>query len=217
MPDTPAFRILVRVHHRNPFLAQGIEAALSQQSDMAVVAGDGTGMPDHGIPRVVVADHAAGLRLAVGRGAASAPRQPEKILIVAADDRAQDVRAALAAGVAGYLHMDCTVQDLAAGIRQLARGACYLGPATAQRIADGAGRDGLTARQREVLVLVARGASNKGIARGLDISTGTVKSHMKAILEKLGARSRTQAMRVALERGLVEMGSSAPAEPFAGR
>lgn len=202
----PASRIRVRIHHHNGLVARGLAAALVQQADMELL---GETAPAAAWAQVLVVDYPAGLALAGARALAGGPGGvPGRLLVVAQDNQAHAVRSALAAGVDGYLSLDCGVQDLLAGIRQLARGASYLGPAAARQVADSLQQSSLTERQHQVLRLVAQGQSNKRVAQALDITAGTVKSHMKEILGRLGARSRTHAMRIALERGLVEAGPS---------
>lgn len=185
-------RIQVCIAHRNTFVAQGLRVTLAQQAGIELV--------DAGTAQIVVADPVRGLALATGRGA--------KVLIVAEGDQPQELQSALAAGVDGYLHLDGTPHDLLTGIRLLAGGARYLGPTAAQRVAEGLRLARLTPRQLQVLRLVAHGRSNKSVAQVLRITPGTVKSHMKAIMGQLGAHSRTHAMRIALERGLLETPSA---------
>ena len=85
----------------------------------------------------------------------------------------------------------------------LMHGSRYFSTAVAQTIADGMGREALTPRESDVLDLLVDGHCNKAIAQSLAIAVGTVKAHVKAILEKLGARSRTHAVVVAAARGLI--------------
>lgn len=185
---SPPYAIQVCIAHRNAFVAQGLRAALVQQAGIELVDADSA--------QIVVADQAGGLALAGGSAA--------KVFVLAEDDQPQQLRAALAAGIDGYLHLDGTPHDLLTGIRLLAGGARYLGPTAVQRLADSLQHAPLTPRQLQVLRLVARGRSNKSVAQALRIAPGTVKSHMKAILGQLGARSRTHAVRIALERGLLD-------------
>lgn len=189
-------RIQVCIAHRNAFVAQGLRAALAQQEGIALV--------DTAHAQIVLADPSCGQALARG-GAA-------KVLVVAEDDQPQELRLALAAGVDGYLHLDGSAHDLLTGIRRLASGARYLGATAAQRVVDSLRHGALTARQQQVLRLVARGHSNKRVAQMLCITPGTVKSHMKAILALLGARSRTHAARIARERGLLSEAEPVGAE-----
>lgn len=203
MYQNPRVRILVA--HAHPLIAVGLAAAL-RRSEEFEVAVDGI---DHSAaePRhdVVVADRETGLRrAAAAREAremrdASAPR----VLVMCSQLREHEVRSALEQGVHGYLPLDSAIDEFVHGVRTVARGSRYLAPSTAQCMADSLTREALTARESEVLDLVVSGQCNKSIARQLNIALGTVKTHVKAIMEKLDATSRTQAASVAVQRGLV--------------
>ena len=119
---------------------------------------------------------------------------------------------AVRAGAAGYLLKDVEPRELVKAIRTVHGGEALLHPAVAARVLrelteDGARRsaaEALTAREREVLALIARGLPNKLIARELSISEKTVKAHVSSILGKLGVSDRTQAALYAVRSGLVE-------------
>ncbi|MGY1696076.1 MULTISPECIES: response regulator [unclassified Geodermatophilus] len=123
------------------------------------------------------------------------------------------IRSALEAGASGYLLKDAEADQVVDAIRQAHRGEMPLGPAVARQLAravSAPGRtalDTLTAREHEVLVLLATGLSNREIARRLSISERTARTHVSNILDKLGLRSRTQAALYAIQHGL------APASP----
>ncbi|MEU6560684.1 response regulator transcription factor [Nocardia nova] len=118
------------------------------------------------------------------------------------------IRGALEAGAAGYLLKDADPDDLAAAIRTAVAGGTHLDPTAARILAESvrAPRDPvahLTPREREVLALVGRGAANRDIARELSVSERTARTHVSAILTKLGLASRTQAALWAVRHGLV--------------
>jgi DNA-binding NarL/FixJ family response regulator len=116
------------------------------------------------------------------------------------------VRAALEAGAAGYLLKDAEADEVAAAIRAAAAGECHLDPAVGKLLAAtlraprSAGS--LTAREREVLTLIAEGATNRQIARRLSVTERTARTHVSNILGKLGLTSRTQAALWAVREGL---------------
>jgi two-component system, NarL family, nitrate/nitrite response regulator NarL len=131
-------------------------------------------------------------------------------LILTMSDSEADLSAALRAGVRGYLLKDMEPEDVVAAIGRAARGELTVAPAMtlklAQLLQSGSKGDGrrdligsLTEREREVLEYLARGESNKGIARTLDISPDTVKLHVRHILTKLNLNSRVEAAVFAVE------------------
>jgi DNA-binding NarL/FixJ family response regulator len=123
------------------------------------------------------------------------------------------IRGALEAGASGYLLKDAEADQVVDGIRKAHRGEMPLGPAVSRQLArafSAPGRaavDTLTAREHEVLTLIAAGLSNRDIASRLSISERTARTHVSSILDKLGLRSRTQAALFAIQQGL------APATP----
>jgi DNA-binding NarL/FixJ family response regulator len=139
-------------------------------------------------------------------------RLPSSRVIVltsfAGDDR---LLPAIQAGAAGYLLKDVEPRELARAVRAAHAGEALLDPAVAARLVDAIAQppgesppDRLTARERQVLGLIARGLSNKLIARELGISEKTVKTHVGHVLAKLGVADRTQAALHAVRAGLVE-------------
>jgi DNA-binding NarL/FixJ family response regulator len=117
------------------------------------------------------------------------------------------VRGALEAGAAGYLLKDADADEVVQAIRAAVAGQMHLDPAVARLLADSVRRadrpgDDLTPREREVLGLVAEGASNREIADRLVVSERTARTHVSAILRKLGLVSRTQAALWAVKEGL---------------
>ena len=139
---------------------------------------------------------------------------PARIIMLTTFDLDEPVFAALRAGASGFLLKDTRPDDLATAIRVVARGEALLAPTITRRLLDrfaselpGASTpprlDALSEREVEVLVLVARALSNDEIAERLSLSRATVKTHLSAILTKLGLRDRVQAAVLAYEVGLV--------------
>lgn len=145
---------------------------------------------------------------------------PVRVLILTTFDLDRYVFAALRAGASGFLLKDTPPNDLLAAIRVIADGEALLSPRVTRRlVAEFAKRpavaveaahrlDGVTEREREVLVLIARGLSNTEIAAELHLSIATAKSHVGHLLTKLGARDRAQLVIAAYEAGLVTLGGS---------
>jgi DNA-binding NarL/FixJ family response regulator len=138
------------------------------------------------------------------------------VIILTTLDEDEYVARALAEGAAGFLLKASDPRELIIGVRAVAEGAAYLSPRIAQKViaqlsggrltkAQTARRrvDQLTPRERDVLGLVGRGRSNQEIASELFVSEGTVKTHVSAILSRLGLNNRVQAAILAYEAGLV--------------
>jgi DNA-binding NarL/FixJ family response regulator len=139
------------------------------------------------------------------------------VLVLTTYDLDEYVFAALAAGASGFLLKDCPPDELVAGIRVVARGDALLAPSITRRLvseftarAAGAGLRELppiSAREREVLIGVARGMSNGELAREMFIGEATVKTHVSSLLAKLACRDRVQLVVAAYEAGLVVPGT----------
>lgn len=193
-------RIQIRVVHADPIAQAGLAAAFSRYPDLEVR--DGPPRPElDRCAQVVVADYANGVALAsrYARDFSSSL----KVVVIAGIDREWEIRTALERGVRGYLLGGGPLDELAAGVRAVHRGARHLSPHVAARLAESVSREALTAREEEVLRLVVEGLSNKAIATRLGIAVGTVKSHLKPIFDKLQVQSRTQAVSMVERRGLL--------------
>jgi len=193
-----ALRISVAIAHQDPYVAAGIAALLRSSTDFAVQP-ESPGEID-----VLVTDYPGGML----RAASSAPRhgmaKAASLLIVSEQDRGWQIRRAVDAGVRGYLLQDCSANELADAVRCVAGGRRYLSRSAADRVLDTLVQSVPTAREFEVLQHMACGLGNKNIGRLLGISEGTVKTHVKTILAKLGEQTRTGAITEAIRRGLLD-------------
>ena len=121
-------------------------------------------------------------------------------------DEDEAVFRALQHGARGYVLKDCATTELLAAIRDVHAGAAPIAPRAAARLAERTrAGGGLSPREVEVLSLIATGRSNKEIATALGISEGTVKTHVLNIHEKLGVGDRTEAVVIALKRGIISL------------
>jgi DNA-binding NarL/FixJ family response regulator len=203
-------RVLVVDDH--PVVRQGLRTFLDLQPDITVVgeAGDGAEAVAATLeqrPDVVLLD----LRMpgTDGTSALRALREadsPARVLVVTSFTDPTAVLPALRAGAAGYVYKDIDPPALAAAIRAVHAGHVLMNADVARLLtaADAApGAPSLTPRERDVLVEIARGRSNREIARALNVSEKTVKTHVSAIFGKLGVADRTQAALHAVRTGLV--------------
>jgi DNA-binding NarL/FixJ family response regulator len=137
-----------------------------------------------------------------------------KVVIVSAYDAEQYVRALFAIGVHGYLLKSTSGSELIAGIQAVCRGETVLCKDVAARMADKtrrrsgiAANETLSDREREILTLVGQGAGNKEIATQLNLGVRTVETHVSNAMAKLRARSRTEAINIAVQRGFIVLES----------
>jgi DNA-binding NarL/FixJ family response regulator len=207
-------RIRVLIADDHPVVRAGLQGMLASQPDFELVGEAATGKEAVALvaqlhPDVVLMD----LRMAELDGAAATAQiraqQPETpVLVLTTYDTNADILRAIEAGATGYLLKDTPRDELFAAIRVVAQGKAVLAPTVATRLLrqrQTSAGETLSARELEVLSLVARGASNKEIARSLHLSESTVKSHLIHLFSKLGVADRTAAVTVALERGLLRL------------
>jgi DNA-binding NarL/FixJ family response regulator len=207
-------RILLVEDHA--MVARGLEAALADADDLDVVALAGTANEsvtrfEQLSPDVVVMDY----RLPDGHGTDATRRiralEPDAavLLLTGADDPSV-VSAALDAGCSGFVSKESPVEDLADAIRGVARGAAVFPAGLLARALSPAPRGpsvgaDLTAREREVLILLADGCSTEDIGSRLFLSLHTVRNHVRNILTKLQARTKLEAVVVAARAGIVDL------------
>src|SRR6266436_3260488 len=193
----------------HPVLREGIAALVESQRDMKLVAGVGSGhqallsFREHR-PDVTLMD----LRLPdmTGIDAMIAIRSefPDaRIIVLTTFEGDVEIRRALEAGARGYLLKSMPPQELIQGIREVHAGRKRIPAQIGAQLAEHMGEEGLTARELEVLRKIAEGERNSDIANQLSISEETVKVHVKHIMEKLGAKDRTQAVAIAIRRGII--------------
>jgi DNA-binding NarL/FixJ family response regulator len=201
-------KLQVLVAHNEPLLAAGLEATLLREDDFDVSAIapsslERTSVDAHEFMDVILADCITGIRLASSMRARKEAPARARIVIVTQDESELSIRRAMEAGVRGYLLLGATRDSVVEAVRCAARGGIALDPVAATRMADSLNGDSLTSREREVLSLVMVGLSNKVIAHRLGITVGTAKTHVKGVLMKLDAKTRTEAAAIAQRRGLI--------------
>ncbi|MEU6526740.1 response regulator transcription factor [Streptomyces sp. NPDC046924] len=209
-----------------PLVRAGLRAVLEAQPDLEVVgeAADGAAvipLVRRLRPDVVAMDVRMPLLdgIEATRALLRTVEEPPKILVVTTFENDEYVYEALRAGADGFLLKRARPSEIVHAVRLVAEGESLLFPASVRRLAAEYGDEGgnraardvldrarLTEREAEVLRLMARGLSNAEIAARLVVGTETVKTHVSAVLAKLGARDRTQAVIAAYESGFVAPG-----------
>jgi DNA-binding NarL/FixJ family response regulator len=190
----PNVRIRVLIAHGDPLISAGLTATLSRLRDFEAT----TVAARQPAADVVIADYDSGLRLIASGGALG-----RRVMILTHSDSEAKICHALEQGARGYLLLGCSLQDLVDGLRSVHLGGIALGPLVASRIADRMKQQALTPREADILRYLMLGLSNKAIASKLTLAVGTVKTHVKSVLEKLDATSRTQAVSIAQRRGIL--------------
>lgn len=193
------------------FVRMGLTGSLNAEPDLRVVAEADNGalaiklFREHR-PDVVLMDGRLPGLSGVETLTALRREFPEaRVLMLSIDEGEEDVYRALQAGAAGYLPKATQLQELLKAIRAVHAGECFLPPALAARLAERGPGATLTARELEVLELVSKGLSNREIAATLGCSETTAKWHLKNIMAKLDVTDRTEATRVAVERGILHV------------
>lgn len=207
MKQSQPIRILIADDH--PVVREGLASLLNRPGEMKVVCESASGRQavDHFFrhhPDVALID----LRMPEMDGldviAAVRKKIPNaRIVVLTAYDGDEDIYRALRAGAKAYLLKDASRDELLNSIRAVYEGKDKLSPGVAEKLAGRIRAAELTSRELEVLRLMVAAKSNKEIGALLHVTEGTVKVHVNRILKKLGVRGRTEAITVALQRGLV--------------
>ncbi|MFG1961742.1 response regulator [Nonomuraea sp. NPDC049028] len=217
--------ITVLLADDHALVRKGFQLMLDAQPDMRVVgqAADGAeavALCERLRPDVVLMDlHMPGLDGVRATERITVESPGVRVLALSTFDLDENVVAALRAGAVGFLPKDVSPEELVEGVRVVHRGESAVAPrlltrligtfvraARPRRRAAPTKLDGLTERERETLVLIARGRSNAEIAEELDVSPSTVKNHVTSLFAKIGVRDRAQAVIVAYEAALITPG-----------
>jgi DNA-binding NarL/FixJ family response regulator len=207
--DPPAIRVLVADDH--PILREGLATLINRQSGMQVVAEAADGIEAVALfgrlaPDVSVIDiRMPGLDGIEAVAAIRAADPQARIVILTSFANDEDIYRALQAGARGYIVKDAAGDELVECLRAVHQGRTYIPPAIASKLAQRIGSVELTAREREVLALVAKGKGNRDIGAALEVTEGTIKVHVNNILTKLNVASRTEAVNIGVRRGLVRI------------
>ena len=215
----PKVKILVVDDHA--IVREGVRMILAKENDLEVVgeAGDGQQALDLTVllrPDVIIMDISMPGMGGIEATQTVRAKHPEvQVLALTMHEDESYVFQLLRAGAAGYVLKRAAAQDLVQAVRAAAKGEAFLYPSVARKVVEDYLRrvetgeereryDGLTPREKEILTLIAQGLSNQQIAEKLFISIKTVQTHRAHILEKLGLHDRTELVRYAIRKGLIE-------------
>jgi DNA-binding NarL/FixJ family response regulator len=212
-----SLKVLLVDDHR--MFREGVRIRLEQEPDIQVVgeaasAEEAMALMGQIEPNVVILDIKLPRTSGIELTRQLRTHRPElKILVLSGYDFEQYVRALARLGIDGYLLKDAPQEALVQALRDIAEGGVVLPPSIASKVmrgyiaSPGNGRESdlweLTVRELEILELLSEGLRNAEIARQTSISIRTVEVHVRNIISKLGAKSRTDAVRIALEKGLI--------------
>ncbi len=209
MSEPTRIRVLTVDDH--PLLREGISTLINSQPDMCIVGEASTGTeaferfrelrPDITLMDVRLPDKSGIDAMLAIRSEFPAAR----IIMVTTSEGDVEIQRALGAGAQGYILKSMPPKDLVEAVRLVNAGKKRIPPTIAAHLAEHYADEDLTAREIEVLQQIAGGNRNRDIADRLFISEETVKVHIKHIMEKLGAKDRTQAVAIALQRGIIHL------------
>ncbi|GHD08240.1 response regulator [Zhihengliuella salsuginis] len=230
--NAPTSPIRIALVDDQTLVRSGFRMLINSQPDLEVIAEAGTGREALASPAVARADVIlmdirmpdvdgieATQRILASAGAAGTAEQGPRIVVLTTFDLDEYALSAIHAGASGFLLKDAPPEELLEAIRTVHRGDAVIAPSTTRRLLDHVAPmlraetqeespdhravASLTAREREVFEFMAQGASNPEIAGQLFLSEATVKSHVRRVLSKLGARDRVQAVVIAYSTGVV--------------
>jgi len=208
---TEGLRIRVFCVDDHPLLREGIALLINNQPDMVVVAQASTakeameGFREHR-PDVVLMDIRLPDMSGIDAMSAICRDFPDaRVIMLTTSEADVEIQRALEAGARGYVLKSMPPKSVVEAIRQVHAGKKRIPAEIASHLAEHYSDEPITAREIEVLQQIAGGNRNRDIAEKLFISEETVKAHIKHIMEKLGARDRTQAVTIAVRRGIIHL------------
>jgi two-component system NarL family response regulator len=210
-PESSADIITIVIADDHPVVREGLVAIFKSQKDIKVVAEATNGeealeLCNQHLPDVLLLDlrmpKKDGLQVITELTAHRLARP--RVIVMTTYESEEDIRRALKAGAKGYLVKGTAPQQIRESVRRVAAGESLLPANIAAKLAESMAHPELSERERQVLQYMANGRSNKEIGQVLYISENTVKAHVKSILTKLDAMGRTEAIAIAINRGLIK-------------
>jgi DNA-binding NarL/FixJ family response regulator len=200
-------RILIVDDH--PVVCSGLTSMLSEQVGIEVVGSAASGeealtIVQRDLPDLILLDlRMPGMDGIAVLHALKKFETPPRVMVLTSFEKEEDIYRAIRAGAQGYLLKDTTESEMIAAISAVNAGKRYIPRHIAARLADRMMRSDLTAREVQILELLAQGSTNKEIAAALDISDNTVRHHVNNIMDKLQVSDRTEAVATAMRSGLL--------------
>jgi two-component system NarL family response regulator len=209
MPNLSHSRIKVLIVDDHPVVRAGLTSMLGTRPDLEVIGSSSSG--EEAIERVRRSDPDVlllDLRMAGMNGvdtlhALMRIGTSARAIVLTSFETDEDIYRAFQAGAQGYLLKDTSLREMVEAIRTVHAGKRYVPSNIASRLAERMMRTDLTVRELEILKMLAKGPTNKEIARALGISDNTVRNHVNSIIEKLDVSDRTEAATTAIQRGLI--------------
>jgi len=204
-----SIRLLVVDDHF--FVRMGLTGSLNAEPDIRVVADADNGTQalklyrEHKPDLVIMDGRLPGISGVETLTALRREFPSARVLMLSIDEGEEDVYRAMQAGASGYLPKATQLRELLRAIRAIYAGEKYLPSALSARLAERGSGATLTEREREVLELVSKGLSNREVGKTIGCSETTAKWHLKNIMQKLDVTDRTEATRVAVERGILHV------------
>ena len=210
-PESSTNPITVVIADDHPVVREGLAAILKSQSDIKVVAEAANGeetveMCNRHFPDVLLLDLRMPRKdgLQVMTELRARPVTAPRVIVMTAYESEDDIRRSLKSGANGYLIKNMAAEDIRAAVRRVATGESIVSSKIVAKLAESIVRPQLSQRERQVLKYLANGRSNKEIARILYISEHTAKAHVRSIMSKLNAGSRTEVTAIATKLGLIK-------------